>query len=337
MDAGRLSFESEWPELASRLTGALRRRGASSWLADDIVQETGLRLFKMWDSVDPDNSPWGLTLTIGKNLLWDETHRRASREVLVELPERPIPSDVENAGIARLELWRVARALRKMSPAHRSVLLAEVGGRDVESISAAATKMLRMRARRRLSSILESASASVFATLGLVRRHAFGVQQFVRRSGPALEGSATATVAAIVGVVIVMVPTEGVTAPRTIDRHDGPSQTTLISAGRDKVDGIQGALRDGMRSSSADADRKAAKGDSPTKRHSVSVGDENIGGEVTVESRQRKKKRLIKKPDCEVDDSRPDEVTIRCTIHTQDERHTVEATVRTRVNPDDLP
>jgi hypothetical protein len=225
-----------------------------------------------------------------------------------------------------------------MSPAHRSVLLAEVGGRDVESISAAATKMLRMRARRRLSSILESASASVFATLGLVRRHVFGIQQFVRRTGPALEGSATATVAAIVGVVIVMVPTEGVTAPRMTDRHDGPSQTTLISAGRDKVDGIQGAMGDGLRSSSAYAgDRKAAKGGSPTKRHSVSVGDENIGGEVTVESRQRKKKRLIKKPDCEVDRDRPDRITVTCTVYTQDESHTVGATIYTNPDPDDLP
>jgi len=336
MDAGRPTFEMAWPELSRRLTGALRRRGVSSWLTDDIVQETGLRLFKMWDDVDPDNSPWGLTLTIAKNLLWDETHRRASREVLVDLPERPVPADVEDAGIARMELWRVGRALRKMSPSHRSVLLAEVGGRDVESISAAATKMMRMRARRRLTSMLEGVSASAFGALGLLRRHAFGIQQFLRRATPAIEGSATATVAALVGAVIVMVPTQGMSSPLPPTVAD---QTTLIRASRDKVDGIQGALRDGLRgpaSTSADDRDRRSKRTGRVTRHSVSVGDDKVGGNATVEVRQ-KKKRLIRRPHCEIDDSREREITIRCTAETESERYTVEVTARAKLDPDDLP
>jgi hypothetical protein len=287
----------------------------------------------MWDSVDPDNSPWGLTLTIAKNLLWDETHRRASRELLVELPERPIHEDVEDAGIARLELWRVARALRKMSPAHRSVLLAEVGGRDVESISAAATKMLRMRARRRLTSILESASASVFAAIGTMRRHAFGFQQFVRRSTPAIEGSATYTVAAIVGAVIVMVPTQGVTSPRNFD--EGQAVEVLSTTVHDEPERFV-TSGDGMGTDRAagPAARTSSKKKTPASDHHFTFGDENVGGEARVDVSRKKKKRLLKAPDCEVD-PREDEVYVRCTVETPDERYTVEATVRLRVDPED--
>ncbi len=210
----RRSFEEEWPSLSSDLSRALRRRGVPPWLTDDIVQETGLRLFKMWDDVDFLRSPRGLALTIAGNLLWDEKHRRAAREILGSIPERPCDQDVERAGLARFELMRVRRAMGHLSPQHRSVLLAEIGDEVEPSGTPAAVKMLRMRARRRLSALLDTASASgIVSVFGLRARlwRAFG---FARRQSQFLEMPAAAMAVLAGAVALLIIPTQALPSPR---------------------------------------------------------------------------------------------------------------------------
>lgn len=154
------SFEEEWPDLARKLQSLLSAKRVPASKREDIVQETGLRLFRMWEQVDPQRPVWALTVTIALNLVRDEARRRSTREVLGAVPDLPSPYDVERSGLARIELARVEHALTQMTPDHRSVLLAEVGNEATLLRGANAVKMLRMRARRRLMSLLDSASAS---------------------------------------------------------------------------------------------------------------------------------------------------------------------------------
>jgi RNA polymerase sigma factor (sigma-70 family) len=151
------SFERDWPATAERLTVALRRRRIPASLIDDLVQETALRLYERRDSVDPERGTWPLAFTVAMNILKD--HLRAEvRRRAVDLPHIAIEQDPEIVALARLELTRVRIALRKLPPAQRAALLAEVGESDDNGRSSSAIKMLRMRARKRLKTLTEDAS-----------------------------------------------------------------------------------------------------------------------------------------------------------------------------------
>lgn len=168
---GSHDFEQQWPDLAKRLDTMLAGKRVPAHKRDDIVQETGLRLFRMWDQVDPDRPLWALVVTIALNLLRDEARKRPEREVLGLVPDRPADQDVERAGLARLEWRRVQNAMSQLSPDHRSILMAELGDEYATSSRGPnATKMLRMRARRRLNALLDVASASGVVIAIRVRR-----------------------------------------------------------------------------------------------------------------------------------------------------------------------
>lgn len=154
------AFERHWPEVAQRLHGLLASKNVPACKRDDVVQETGLRLFGMWEKVDRNRPVWPLAVTIALNLMRDEARRNPQREVLAEvLPEMPAAHDVEDEGIARLELERVQVALAQLSPSHRDVLLKEIRPHDdVPKAARNATKMMRLRARRALATLLETAA-----------------------------------------------------------------------------------------------------------------------------------------------------------------------------------
>lgn len=159
------SFESEWRAIAPSLERILARRGVASWLRDDVMQETALRLYRAWDRVDPDRPLLPLAVTIANNVVWDERHKRSQVEVPGVVPDRPALHDVEELGLARMELGRVKDLMERLSAPHRSVLLAEVGGAEAPEGSRDATKMLRLRARKKMRSLMDAASASGFAML----------------------------------------------------------------------------------------------------------------------------------------------------------------------------
>ena len=214
-ETGSHMFEEQWPDLARRLDAMLAGKRVPAHKRDDIVQETGLRLFRMWEQVDPDRPLWALVVTIALNLLRDEARKHPEREVLGLVPERAADQDVERAGLARLELRRVRDAMTQLSPAHRSILMAELGD-DETSLTRGpnASKMLRMRARRRLSALLDVASASgVLLGVKLRRlfdleRHLIAVRTLLSQgenlAGPAAAGllSAVALFGSVAGSVI---------------------------------------------------------------------------------------------------------------------------------------
>lgn len=178
-DTGIHDFEQQWPDLARRLDAMLAGKRVPAHKRDDIVQETGLRLFRMWSQVDPERPLWALVVTIALNLLRDEARKHPEREVLGLVPDRPADQDVERAGLARLEWRRVQSAMTQLSPDHRSILMAELGDEYATSSRGPnATKMLRMRARRRLNALLDVASASS-VLIGLRVRRLFDFERHV--------------------------------------------------------------------------------------------------------------------------------------------------------------
>lgn len=177
------AFESCWRDIAHDLDIILIRRGIEEHTRQDLIQETALRLLARWERLDKTRPVVPLAATIALNLMRDG-FRRAKHEVISEVEPSAPAGDVEHEGLARLELGRVAKAMKKLSSSYRNVLLANVSdeaaaatreprlvasdGSAIERTpvperSPAATKMLRMRARRRLARLLESAGIMVAA------------------------------------------------------------------------------------------------------------------------------------------------------------------------------
>lgn len=166
-------FESQWPAVAARLDRMLARRGVRPERREDIVQETGLRLLGSWERVDASRPLWPFTVTIALNLLRDEARKGVNSEVPCEVPDRSDGSDVESLGLARLEIRRAGLALSQMDPGQRDVLLEELKPSGLPAArSAAATKMLRMRARRKLSLLMQQVSALGVTSFAAIKRAA---------------------------------------------------------------------------------------------------------------------------------------------------------------------
>jgi DNA-directed RNA polymerase specialized sigma24 family protein len=229
-------FESEWPSLARRLRSFLGRKKVPASKQDDLIQETALRLYKMWDSVDRNRPAWALTVTIALNLLRDEYRRAPHSDVVSDLPDIPQSYDVERAGIARMELGRVRAALAEMSPAHRLVLLAEVGhGGNVVD---AGDKMRRMRARRKLTEILERVSA-IFV---LPARRLSDLAQAIVGVREGMLAGVSCILCTVLGIgVAVSVPlTAGRAGAATL--HDaGPGEAAAVVARSIMLDGSRDA------------------------------------------------------------------------------------------------
>lgn len=197
------SFEAVWPDLQRRIHRFLSSKKVPDSQREDVVQETGLRLYRMWDQVDPAGSPIGLALTIAMNIVRDNARRDSHRTVVEIEPDIPAICDVERSGLARLELGRVRRALSELTPAQRSVLMAELDRNQAPpEASAAAIKMLRMRARRNLSAILERAGAGV--VIARFRRF-FGLPQqvFVPRDLSKVEQGVASSLAGVMAAAAI--------------------------------------------------------------------------------------------------------------------------------------
>ena len=148
-------FEAGWNELSQHLRGLLARRGVTGWLADDIVQETALRLWDRRARIDTSRPIEPLANTIALNLLRD--HARAKKH-LVEVassPEERIPIEVEDEVLARDELHRARVALGKLRSNYQSALLGTVSS---EGQVPASMRMMKMRARVQLRALMNDVS-----------------------------------------------------------------------------------------------------------------------------------------------------------------------------------
>lgn len=156
----RQSFETAWPPVARRLQSALRHRKVPLAMTEDLVQDTGLRLFQIWNRVDPNRDIWPLALTIALNVLRDHI-RTQSRRTQIAIPDALLDYDTEAIALARVELEQVHAALDQLTDGQRSALLAEIGAAEQPDESASSLKMLRLRGRKRLRALIDGASAAV--------------------------------------------------------------------------------------------------------------------------------------------------------------------------------
>lgn len=194
-------FESQWPQVAARLGSMLARRGVPADRREDIVQETGLKLLKTWDRVDASKPLWPFTVTIALNLMRDQARKGLYTEVPAEIPDRSNNEDVEEVNLARLELRRAGLALAQMDPGQREVLLAEIEPtpHTRSSASPAATKMLRMRARRKLSLLMQQVSALALVPVAATKR--LGRLAHLFPYSKATEGAVTSALCGVLCVV----------------------------------------------------------------------------------------------------------------------------------------
>ena len=197
------AFERQWPDVSKRLEGLLASKNVPACKRDDVVQETGLRLFGMWEKVDRARPVWPLVVTIALNLLRDEARRNPEREVLGTVPDMPTINDVEHEGLARIEFERVQLALAQLSPSHRNVLLDEiVPHAEVPKEARNATKMMRLRARRALTTLLETAVLRAgYVTFKIRKSLGLNDSLLPMKLGPGESGAASAGALALAALL----------------------------------------------------------------------------------------------------------------------------------------
>ena len=155
-------FDDVWSELRDRLGRVLAARGVPAQDREDLLQETALRLYRVWGNLDPEQPVWPYAVTIALNL-WRDTLRSAATHVREVSPivafDNPDDLDVERTVIARQELATVGAALRELAPEQRRLVLETDELTSVVRPLRAAERMSRMRVRRELARVVGRASA----------------------------------------------------------------------------------------------------------------------------------------------------------------------------------
>ncbi|MDP9069395.1 MAG: sigma-70 family RNA polymerase sigma factor [Actinomycetota bacterium] len=232
-------FEAEWPVLSRRLRSMLARKRVPACQVDDVIQETALRLLKMWESVDRRRALWPLVATIALNLLRDRSRIGQRHDLVAELPEVQGIHDVEIVSIARLELRRVHDCMDKLSSGQRSALMKEIGAHSgAAAPDAVGDKMLRMRARRKLRSMMERVSGLVAVRL----RHAIQLTEgaVVLQDGGLKAASCAICFALGIGGTVLAGPlapaASAAAAPVTVQRLLLPAPRGLRAAAYERPD-----------------------------------------------------------------------------------------------------
>ncbi|HVF53906.1 MAG TPA: RNA polymerase sigma factor [Actinomycetota bacterium] len=262
------TFEEAWLDLRPRLDRLLSRCLAPRD-RDDVKQETALRLYASWDRVDHDQPLWSLVSTIALNIIRDRARRASGREINTAIPDMAGAGDVEASGLARVELHRVLEAMNALPDHQRAVLLAEIGGPQLLDRNEPATRVLRMRARRRLHALLEAASAS--ALIGPIKVAAIRLRDGVAtRLRWVAADTVLAPAAALVIIGVLSTGTHSVDQPIA---HPGPPPFNVAVRAhpvdaRDRVESLGSAANASMR------DLRGAGGSQPRYgRHFSPRGD----------------------------------------------------------------
>ena len=157
-----LEFDAAWAEMRDRLGRVLAARGVPAQDRDDLLQETALRLYRVWGNLDPAQPVWPYAVTIALNL-WRDSLRSAATHVREVSPVLEFDNaddvDVERTVIAREELASVSAALRQLAPEQRRLVLETDELTSVVRPLRAAERMSRMRVRRELARVVGRASA----------------------------------------------------------------------------------------------------------------------------------------------------------------------------------
>jgi hypothetical protein len=181
-------------------------------LADDIVQETGARLWKRRTQIDLSRPLEPLANTIATNLMRDHIRKQKWITTDVDLAATPLRESVEGEVLARDEIKRVGSAFAKLSLVHRKVLADSLEAEPTRA--PASVRMMRMRARQKLRVLLDDGRD--FKDGCLVALHK-GLQSMRMRlrigDSPmgALAGHAAGAMVVLVGAALVNAPSNRAT------------------------------------------------------------------------------------------------------------------------------
>jgi len=163
------AFDEVYDAYRPRVFAFLLRMSRSRTVAEDLLDETWLRLVQHAHGLRPDTrlGPW--LFTVARNLYW--SHRRSSLVEEASVPAllglwpfpAPWPSPFDLAAAGELQR-RVERALAALSPQHREVLLL-VGHEGLTPTDAAAVcgitaDALRQRLSRARAALAEQLAAT---------------------------------------------------------------------------------------------------------------------------------------------------------------------------------
>lgn len=189
-------FDMVWPEVAKRLHGFLRKRGATRHDADDLIQTVAERVLRndvQFDSAD-DLLHW--CLTVARNLDVDRWRAAGRREesCVHELSEPRQLVSLEDRVLTRLRLTHTLEALRLMRPQDRHLILS---GLETGQIASGKERVARHRARLRL---LELVGPPSLVAVAFSRRL---IRPLARGGSVALGAVAAGFVLLVVGPTVV--------------------------------------------------------------------------------------------------------------------------------------
>jgi len=160
------AFDALYDRHATRLHRILCRLGASRESAEDILQETWLRLAANARALPDDTDVGAWLYTVARNLLRDGTRNERRRAVLTPPPPAPSPPEAEEARrAARADVQRLEAALASLPEASREILVlvgvegmspAEAGA--LLGLTAETTRQRLHRARAQLAEALDGRS-----------------------------------------------------------------------------------------------------------------------------------------------------------------------------------
>src|SRR3954469_10085505 len=161
-------FEDEWAALAPRLSMVLAAKGVHAQDRDDLLQETALRLYRVWETLEADQPVWPFAATIALNLWRDQLRAAVVRQrdvlsanVADTAADVATTCDVERTVLARQELAHVGAVMRELEPEQRRLLLANDEVSTVVAPLRPAERMARMRARRELARLAGRGAAAL--------------------------------------------------------------------------------------------------------------------------------------------------------------------------------
>ena len=193
-----------WPVVAGRLNRMLRRRGVNLATAEDVVQETAVRVLRTRVAYADADDLYRWASVVAWRLAVD-TRRKESRADPGPVPDSPSPVNVALAVEQRTALEAVGRGLRALSPSDRSAILGGAGssGPPLTRQQSVLLAVRRHRARSRLLLLTKG----LLATVGwlAVRRRATPVP----RSGLVAAIGAPVALVAFVLLPSVRTPSSG--------------------------------------------------------------------------------------------------------------------------------
>lgn len=157
------TFDEMWPAVSDRLRRTLAARGVPAQDRDDVIQETGLRVYRAWSGIDPLRPIWPFVVTVALNVWRDLLRERAGRPTRSWAEDAEVRDhhDVERAVLARQELASVGAAMRVLPQEQRRLLLATDELSRVVRPLRPAERVARMRVRKQLARAVGRASAVV--------------------------------------------------------------------------------------------------------------------------------------------------------------------------------